>query len=227
MFNIFLYLTLLFALLEWIAVQCSWRRLEYIAKPGTMIFLLIWLQYTAGSGAFFHSNLGWFALGACLSLAGDVVLLISDRLFVAGLAAFLLAHLAYIVGFTLPLPVFRFSMLALAGVVILVSWKMYRYFNSGIKARSALLQRAILLYSIVITGMLLSALITILRADWSLNPALLVSLGASLFYLSDFLLARITFGAPLRYGRLMVMATYHLGQLLLLIGALVQSGYSK
>jgi uncharacterized membrane protein YhhN len=227
MFNIFLYLTLLFAVLEWIAVQYGWRKIEYFTKPGTMIFLLIWLQYTAGSGAFFNSNLGWFALGACLSLVGDVVLLISDRLFVTGLVAFLLAHLAYIVGFNLPLPVFRFPMLLLAGVVILISWKIYRYLSSGIKKHGVLLQRAVLLYSIVITGMLLSALITTLRADWSLNQALLVSLGATLFYLSDILLARITFIAPLRNGRLTVMVAYHLGQSLLLIGALMQSGYSK
>ena len=227
MFNIFLYLTLLIALLEWIAVQCNWRKLEYFAKPGTMIFLLIWLWYTAGSGAFFSSNLRWFALGACLSLVGDGILLISDRTFVTGLVAFLLAHLAYIVGFNMPLPVFRFPMLLLAVVVILVSWKIYPYITSGIKTHGALLQRAVLLYSIVITGTLLSALITTLRSDWLLNPALLVSLGATLFYLSDILLARISFVAPFRNGRLTVMVSYHLGQLLLLTGALLHSGYSK
>lgn len=41
----------------------------------------------------------WILLGLCLSLAGDVLLMLPSDRFIQGLAAFLVAHLCYNVGF--------------------------------------------------------------------------------------------------------------------------------
>ena len=97
----FLIAALVFAALESLALWKKWTRLEYFAKPAVMITLFLWLWTSTGlSGASL-----WFGLGILLSLTGDVLLMISlDRLFMAGLVAFLLAHVAYLVGFNIPIP---------------------------------------------------------------------------------------------------------------------------
>ncbi len=90
-----------FAALEALALWKKWTRLEYLAKPAVMIVLLLWLWTTTGLGG----AALWFGLGILLSLTGDILLMISlDRLFLAGLIAFLLAHLAYLIGFNIPIP---------------------------------------------------------------------------------------------------------------------------
>jgi uncharacterized membrane protein YhhN len=78
-----------------------------------------------------------------------------------------------------------------------------------------------LFYALLINLMLFSALLSLFRPDWSLVPALLVSLGALFFYISDLLNAWIRFVNPLRSGRVAVMVTYHLGQFLLIIAVVL------
>ncbi len=76
-----------------------------------------------------------------------------------------------------------------------------------------------LAYTIVLSLMLFSALLTFVRPAWSPGGALLVGLGAVLFYLSDSLIAWTKFVSPLRHGELLVMITYHLGQVMITLGA--------
>ena len=68
---------------------------------------------------------------------------------------------------------------------------------------------------------LFSALMTLFRADWLPNSAYLASVGAILLVVSDMLLAWNKFVNPVRSsrGRLVLMITYHLGQLALISGA--------
>jgi uncharacterized membrane protein YhhN len=77
----------------------------------------------------------------------------------------------------------------------------------------------------VITIMLLSAILTILRTDWKTSASGLVSLGAILFYFSDIILARNKFVSPIRNGRVMNMVAYHLGQIVLITGVILQFGH--
>jgi hypothetical protein len=57
------------------------------------------------------------------------------------------------------------------------------------------------------------------KEDWIAGPALLVSGGAVLFFLSDTLLAWNRFVTPLPNAKLQVRVTYHSGQLLIVLGA--------
>lgn len=96
----------LVALTDWMAVARGWKKVEYIAKPAAMLVLLGML---AGFGGFGSLSLNCFSLGIFFSLAGDIFLMISfyrfsNRWFVPGLFAFLLAHVAYITGLNTPLP---------------------------------------------------------------------------------------------------------------------------
>ena len=93
---LWLIIAVIFAALEAIAVSRNLQKLEYIAKPAVMAFLFLWLYTTTG----LQGKTLWFGLGILLSLVGDVLLMTSlDRLFLPGLAAFLLAHISYITGF--------------------------------------------------------------------------------------------------------------------------------
>ncbi|MFH2039870.1 MAG: lysoplasmalogenase family protein, partial [Chloroflexota bacterium] len=73
----------------------------------------------------------------------------------------------------------------------------------------------------LISLMLVSALWTLFRSDWSTWNAVLVSLGAILFYSSDLTNAWIRFVNPVRGGRVVVMITYHAGQILLMVGVVL------
>jgi len=167
----------------------------------------------------------FFGVGILFSLAGDVFLMLSDRWFIAGLGAFLLAHVAYIVGFNLPLPVVSpLWSVGLALVLALSAGRVLRRIVAGLREKG--LQRLagpVVLYGTVITIMLLSAMLTLFRPDWpSTAAAGLVSLGAFLFYFSDIILAWNKFVAPIRNGRVMNMVAYHLGQIALIAGVYIQ-----
>jgi len=208
------------ALGDWVAVARGWKRVERILKPATLALLFAWLLVTTG----LRGSLLWFGIGALCSLAGDTFLLFSERWFVAGLAAFLLAHVAYIVGFNQPLPdVSLLWSLGLAIVLGLSAARLLRRIVDGLVAKNQRqLVRPVVLYGTVLTLMLLSALLTSLRTDWQATPALLVSAGAILFFGSDMLLAWDRFVTPVKNGRVLNMIAYHLGQIALIAGAALQ-----
>jgi uncharacterized membrane protein YhhN len=219
MYYTLLFLALLIAMIEWLAVEKGWRLVEYFAKPGTMVALLVWVWQVGG----FHGPMIWFVVGLTLSLIGDVLLLLWPERLIGGLVAFLLAHLAYIVGFNTTVPPFNTLALILVFVVAILAQRLYRRINAGLVAQGQVnLRFPILAYSIVISLMLLSALWTLARpAEWTLAPASLVSLGALLFFASDSLLAWNQFIAPIRHGRTLVMVTYNLGQMGIALGAVL------
>lgn len=217
---IFLIASLIFAALEALALQRNWFNLEVIAKPGVMISLFIWLSLSTGlSGATL-----WFGLGIILSLVGDVLLMISlDRFFMLGLVAFLLAHLAYIVGFNIPVPAINFFGIVFAVMIGLGGARVIRRILDRLPATGqGKMRLPIIIYSAVISVMLLSAMMKLVDISWSANAAALVGVGAFLFYLSDIILAWNKFVAPIQHGRIYNIAAYHLGQIALIAGVISQ-----
>jgi uncharacterized membrane protein YhhN len=152
--------------------------------------------------------------------------MISDRFFLAGLAAFLGAQVMYIVGLNSPFPnVSPVISLGLALLLGISSARVLRRVTAGLAAKgSDRLAAPIVGYGMILTVMLLSAMLTLFRDDWKSIPSLLVSSGAILFYFSDLLLAWDRFVNPVRNGRLINMVLYHLGQIALILGAVLQFG---
>jgi uncharacterized membrane protein YhhN len=214
-------LFLVFAVTDWVAVSRGWRRVEVVAKPAAMLVLLGVLVFVGGFGSL---PLLCFALGVLFSLAGDIFLLLSDRFFIFGLVAFLLAHIAYITGLNIPLPdVSPLWGLGLAVILAITASRILKRIIAGVRAKGLdRLAAPVAVYGIVITLMLLSALLTLYSLGWITSAAGLVSLGAALFYISDVILALNKFVAPIRNGRLANMIAYHLGQLALVVGVLLQ-----
>ncbi len=128
----------------------------------------------------------WMLLGLVLSAAGDAFLLSeAPRAFLAGLSAFLLAHLAYAAAFA---PLSHPSPLVLAGValvtVAVLTW---------LWPRLGAMRVPVVAYASIIGGMVWLAA----GVDGSLVPA-----GALLFWASDLLVAKRQFGprSPLDLG---------------------------
>ncbi len=214
-----LYLAFIFAPLDWLAVARRWKPLEYVAKPAVMLFLLghLWQR------THFRAPLGWFALALLFSLAGDVFLMLPEEQFIGGLASFLLAHLAYIIGLNQQAPPLNLAALIIAVLVFATGIRIYRQLRQALTTQG---RRRYVgpvgVYASVIGLMLISALWTLAQPEnlWADAPSLLVSGGALLFFLSDTFLAWGKFIRPLPGGRALVHALYHLGQIGIILGAI-------
>jgi len=216
--SFFLLACLVATLVDWLAVAKGWRRLEYFAKPGVMILLLACLLVSSplGGGPF------WFVIGLVCSLAGDVSLMLPRSRLLLGLLPFLLAHISYTTGFNQILPKASLPGILVVLSVALLSWQLYRRLVGAAYRNNRRMAAAIMIYTIAITLMLISALLCLFKGEWILQAALLVSLGALSFYLSDNLLAWNRLVTPSRYGRLPEMIPYHVGQILIISGIVLQ-----
>lgn len=201
---------------ELIAAARGWRRAEYFFKPATMIALLTWLVINGGLAG----QMLWFSLGVLFSLAGDIILLFSEKLFIGGLIAFLLAHIAYTIGFNTLGPPYYLASLIPATMIILTTTQFYRKVAAGMRASC---QENLVLpgmaYAVAISLMLFSASLTLVKPDWPAGAAILASAGALLFYISDMTLSWVKCVTTLRNGPAITMATYYLGQILIVVGA--------
>ncbi len=216
------------AVADWVAVAKGWRMIETLAKPATMVLLFGYLVQAGNQPSL---PLICFGVGLIFSLLGDICILGSrggfpNRWFLPGLAAFLLAHVAYIIGLnTLLGNSLSIWAIGIGILLALTTARVLKRVISGIREKG--FQRLlvpVVTYAMVITIMLLSAFLTIYRVEWKAAAAGLVTLGAALFYFSDLILAWNMFVKPIRNGRLINMIAYHLGQIALITGAVIQFG---
>ena len=224
-------LVLTVAAVNWMAVARGWKKVEQFAKPLTIAALFLILLRGLVGAKFTPMPLILFGVGLFFSLAGDIFLLVSysrssNRWFMIGLVAFLLAHASYIAGLNIPLPGGSpFWSLGVAILLSLTASRILRRIVAGVRLkRLARMVAPVMIYGIVITLMLLSALLTLYRSDWRTTAAGLVALGASLFYFSDIILAWNRYVTPIQNGRVINIVAYQLGQMALVAGALIQFG---
>jgi uncharacterized membrane protein YhhN len=208
---LFLGLALAAAVVDWVAVAAAERgaprlppRARWISKPLPLVLLIATAVALEPVDPAVRT---WFVVALALSLAGDVALL-APRGFVAGLAAFLLAHVAYTVGFVvggLAPPALAAGAVSMIAFDVVVGPRLVRALGAGGRSRLA---GPVVAYIAVISMM-------VATAAGSLQPVALV--GAVLFAASDTLLAEGRFVRPVRHGDLAVMVLYHLGQGLLVL----------
>jgi uncharacterized membrane protein YhhN len=189
-----------FAVGDWVAVVRSDTRLEYVCKPLTMVFLIALASAVEVDDP---SVQKWFVLALVLSLLGDILLMVPRDRFVFGLGAFLLAHLAYIVGLWVDgVGILNFVIgLAIAGLTaVAIGGRILTAINAG-EEHNVL--APVRIYMVVISLMLASAIGT--------AEAFAIA-GAALFYLSDSLIAWSRFVRPRPWHALTIMVTYHVAQ---------------
>jgi uncharacterized membrane protein YhhN len=154
----------------------------------------------------------WLLAGLWCSLAGDVALLWPQG-FVAGLVAFLLGHLAYLVALTrdtaFARPAWPFGLYALVATGVLAF--LWPGLPMGLRA-------AVIAYVLALgtmAGQALARWRTLEGAGAGTPAAALArraALGAALFMSSDALLAIDRFATPLPMASLWILSTYWLAQ---------------
>jgi len=221
MLNLWFFLAVLFAALDWSALWFKKRTVSYFSKPAVMLALIFW----------FSSQDGWqaapfsFGLALIFSLMGDILLLLPDRFFLSGLISFLAAQVCYVIGFSPQSPVGSFSVFAIGILVLGVGSYLFNNLRKNMERNPAYrkLIRPILFYSLALNMMLFSTVLTLVQSGWLPAAAGLVAAGGMLFYASDVLLSANRFIRPIPNGQLLVRILYHLGQLGLTSGILLQS----
>ncbi len=193
------------AVVDWIAVARRARRWEHVAKPAVLV-LLIGLALVIDPVR--PASQPWFVAALVASLVGDVLMMVPGA-FVAGLAAFLVAHVGYIVGLDVAGGGSAIAVgLCVVGVgagAVVVG----RRLLAGMKARGGSRERMpVVAYVAVITVMVGSALAT---------GRVLPALGALLFMVSDSLIGWRRYVREQEWMPVAIMVTYHVGQALLVL----------
>ena len=177
--------------------------IHYAFKPLTMIMVisLAWERVTI-----LPSVYGYFILsGLCLSLLGDVFLMLPAKYFRPGLLVFLAAQVLYMLAFGRGLKAFSFSpllfILAYAGLIFLFLYRSlgkYRW--------------PVLLYVLAVSGM---AWLAISRHRGLLDRnSLLAMIGALMFLFSDSVNAVNRFKKPFWLAQILILGSYFAAQLL-------------
>ena len=184
----------------------SARRWEWWLKPAASVFFIIQALVAGALGSLY----GCIILTALvLSAAGDVLLLPRDRprTFLVGMAAFAVAHVAYIMAFL--------SNTSTSTDFVLLSWPLGLTTLFLLPAQIWLLPRAaakdrlaIISYTMVIGAMVLFALHPNTGMTW------LVMLAALMFAVSDMAVARDRFVPPSRWNCIVITPLYYGAQCL-------------
>lgn len=207
---LFLALTLLCALIDWVAVARQNHRLEYIAKPLTMVLLIV-----AAVAADLGAATPWVLAGLVLGLLGDIALMLrasetrENLYFLFGLGAFLLGHLAYVPGFLVHGVTGGALLIGAAITVALLLLVMPRIIVGAYRRDGAVLAGLVGLYALVIALMVITAVGT---------GNIILGIGGVLFAISDSILGHQRFVRPLRGGSVILIAAYHLAQILFVLG---------
>lgn len=198
------------ALADWAAVHARLIHLEYLLKPLTLVLLV-----AAAAVADLGVAQPWVLAALVFGLLGDVGLMFSgdddepDPPFIAGLAAFLAGHLCYLVGFV---RVGLVGIDVLAGALIvggLAGLVLPRVLRGAAHAAGRLFAGIVAGYAAALAAMAMLAVGT---------GIVTTAIGGVLFLVSDTLLASERFVARVPRGPLLVIATYHAAQFLILIG---------
>ncbi|MGH9113622.1 MAG: lysoplasmalogenase [Acidimicrobiales bacterium] len=199
---VLLTITLAVAVGDWAAAHAGNRALEYVCKPLTMVALIAMALAIDPHDPTVRT---WFVVALAFSLVGDVFLMLPGDRFVPGLAAFLLAHVAYAIGMLVDgVGAGRVVMgLVVVGAALAV---MGSALVRGLRATEPTLAGPVVAYMTVISAMVVCAVGT--------GRGLTIA-GAVLFYASDSLIGWGRFVRAQPCWPLAVIVTYHLGQVLL------------
>ena len=204
-----LFIGISMAILLWGEYNKS-KLLRYIFKPLT-ILLILYIPIL-------HSQFFWgvnytslIIAGLFLSMFGDIFLMFSEKYFVPGLIAFLLAHLVYIAAF-----------ISVDGIHY--SWIFFIFLITGIiifKLLNKNLEKLKIPVAIYISTISIMA-----WQSWELYLSTgsygfrLAALGTILFLISDFALSVNNFLKPMNFAQFIILPTYFIAQWLIAVSTL-------
>ncbi|SCW97044.1 Uncharacterized membrane protein YhhN [Pseudomonas sp. NFACC05-1] len=171
-----------------------------LVKPMPVLALLGWLHDAPPS-----DYRRWVSLGLIFSLVGDVLLAWPGDLFVFGLGAFLLAHLAYLKAYLSDCR--RPALLPLALALGIGAMLLGVLVSNGLGS----LLVPVIVYGLVISAMLWRALAR-LGTGVPKRSAWLAAAGALAFVFSDSLIGINRFVHPFHAAPYLIIISYWLGQ---------------
>ncbi len=180
----------------------------YLFKPLTTLIILLGAAFLVQPGA--QPYRGLVVLGLAFSLAGDVLLMLPRDRLTAGLAAFLLAHAAYILAFTTGSPVelrqlpWALPFLAAVAIVLAATWR-------GLGAHRAVAS----LYAVVTAAAAWRAAARLSVPAIPHAGAFHALAGACLLLLSDAIIAVRRFRHPSRLAHAMELGAYWTAQVMI------------
>lgn len=192
----------------WAVADGGSRRAIAVTKLGATTILI---ALAAVAGSMDATTRGFLVAAVVLGLVGDAALLgDSTNRFLAGLSAFALGHLAYVVAALLVGVSWLRALGAIPFLVVLLGFRfLSRTVPGAAAAGGAVMRTAVVGYAAIISAM-------VVTATGTPNP--LAALGAMSFAVSDWMIGHGRFVGPIRHERVAIMVTYHLGQALLILG---------
>ncbi len=200
-----------FAAADWLAIWQGAQRRRRLTKPAATVVLVV---IAAVAGEMAGDARAALVVAALLCLAGDVALLgDSNERFLAGLSAFALGHVAYVVTALLVGVSWPRLAVAFPVLVVLIGFQVVTRMLDGARRHGGQpMLVAVVVYSLIISAMVVTATGT---------PSWLAFAGATWFAVSDSMIAYNRFVRPFHGADLPIMVTYHLGQLLLIAGLII------
>jgi uncharacterized membrane protein YhhN len=196
--------TAVVAVADWLAVAGSWRWIEFAAKPAVMIGLIVAALLLQPLS---QAERSFFVAALALGLLSDVFLMLPLDLFLAGLIAAFVEHIAYIAGFRAREFHLGLMLVALVVAVVSVALVMPAIYRALHKNQPSLVGPVI--------GYVGVFVVMVASAGGTGSGVALG--GALLFFYSDALLAWNRFVRPVGWGRLGNIIAYHSGQALLVL----------
>ena len=191
------------------------RNQIYILKPLSTLTVIGIALFSFGSPNANFLYTGFILTALILSFAGDMLLIFQQNLkvFRIGLVFFLLAHLTYTAVFSI------FGSISLISAIVsifLIAIDIFLYLL--FKPNLGNLKIPFIAYLFAISAMLIQAFSTLNSLSLNRFQALMIIFGASLFFISDLILALNRFWKPWRYNRIS-LGFYYSGQFLLALSA--------
>ncbi|MFV8392006.1 lysoplasmalogenase [Flavobacterium sp. LB2P6] len=188
----------------------------WFLKPYLLLFLIF--------AVYFHERFitkKILLTALTLSWIGDIILMFTDKAefyFIAGLIAFLLSHISYIILFSKQLKIYlkKSKIIFWVGVTAIAFYLIVMMLI--LLPSLGDLKIPVFIYALTISIMLLVALKGFLNWQKPANSYILS--GAVIFVASDSILAFDKFYAPLQYSSFLIMATYLTAQYLIVTGIL-------
>ena len=187
---------------NWVSVARRSRLGIYVCKPLTLVLMIGSAIALDPASSMVRT---WFVVALALSLLGDVFLMLPMDVFVAGLASFLLAHIAYVVGFTHRTDGHWWLAAPVAAIGAVLGTRLVRGLRAG--GHEALV--------VPVVAYVLTILVMVASAVASGNAV--AAVGALAFMASDGMIGEDRFVAHRAWQPLAIIVTYHLGQALLTV----------
>jgi len=188
------------------------RTLVYVFKPLTTVLIIALAALLPAEPASRYRTA--VLAGLVCSLAGDIFLMLPADRFIAGVAAFLGAHLAYLTAFTSVVPIVA-SPAVFAVIAVIVAGILIALWRS-LPAR---MRAPLVVYAVVLGAMAAQAIGQAVVLGSAAAAA--GAVGAALFLASDTALVINRFTRPFRFAPLFVLGTYYSAQVLITLSVTI------